>query len=104
GGGKWGRMKLVSFWSCNIRAVVDRCRIAKLFYRQIGFDGALMLDDKAQRISGLADDCKIETPFAEDRFGFLLLCRIEYHEHALLAFRKQHFVSRHAGLAARNAI
>ena len=59
-----------------------------------------MLDDKPLRRRGLADDRKIEAPFAEDRFGFLFLLRLEHHEHALLALRQHHLVGAHAGLAA----
>ena len=53
---------------------------------------------------GLADDREIEAPFAKNRLRLLLLGRIEHHQHPLLAFRQQHFVSGHAGLAAGYAI
>ena len=63
-----------------------------------------MLDDEAFRRRGFADHGEVEAPFAEDRFRFLFLLRLEHHEHALLAFRQHHLVGAHAGLAARHFV
>ena len=63
-----------------------------------------MPDDEALGRRGFADHGEVEAPFAEDRFGFLFLLRLEHHEHALLAFREHHLVGAHAGFAARHFV
>ena len=87
-----------------MRTIVEWRFVAELHDRQIGFDLALVLDDETLRVGRLADDREIETPFDEDRFGLGFLCRIEHHEHALLAFRQHHLISAHAFFAARDFV
>ena len=88
----------------HMRPVVERRLVAKLLDRQIGLHLSPMLDDEAQGVRRLADDCEVEAPFAEDRFRPGFLRRIEHHEHALLAFRQHHFVGAHAGFATRDLV
>jgi hypothetical protein len=54
-------------------AVIFGRLIAQFLDRQIGLHLALMLDDEAQRIGGVADDGEIQPPFGEDRLGLRLL-------------------------------
>ena len=60
----------------------------------------MVLDDETERVGGLADDCEIEAPFAEDRLGLLGFGRVQHHEHALLALGEHHLVGGHALFAA----
>ncbi len=94
--GKLGRL--------DMGPIVERGLIAKLLDRQIGLDLTLVLDDETQRVRGLAHNREIEAPFAEDRLGLLLLLRAQHHQHALLTLGEQHFIGRHAFLAAGDSV
>ena len=84
------------------RPVIDRRLVAEFLDRKIGQRLAVMANEEALGRRGLADDREIESPLAEDVLGFLFLLGLEHHEHALLAFRKHHLVTAHAGLARRH--
>ena len=87
-----------------MRTIIERRFVAKLLDRQIGHDVAAVLDDETLGRRGVTDDGEVEPPFAEDRFGFLFLLRLEHHQHALLTFGEHHLVGAHAGFAGRHRI
>ena len=85
-------------------AIIFRGLVAKLLDRQVGHFKTLVKDAEAQVVGRLADNCEIQTPFAEDGLGLLFLFGTQDHEHALLAFRKHHFIGRHALFTDRHMI
>ena len=93
-----------ALWRLDIGAVIERGFVAEFFNRQIGHHLAFVFHHKAQRVGCLADNREIEAPFDENRLGLFFFCRIKHHEHALLAFRQHHLVSRHAFFAAGDFI
>jgi hypothetical protein len=88
----------------EVRPVVDRGLVAELLDRQVGDDLAPVLHHETQCICGLADDREVEPPLAEDILGLRLHAGLEDHEHALLAFREHHLVSRHALFPRRHLV
>ena len=91
-------------WRCQPWPVIERRFVAQLLDRQIGLDHAAVPDDKAQIVGGLANHGKVQPPFDKHRFRCRPLQRIEHHQHPLLAFRQQHFIGAHAGLAAGHGV
>ena len=93
-----------AFGRLDIGAIIKRGFVTQFLDRQIGHHLAFVFDHKAQRIGCFADNGKIEAPFHENGFGLFFFGGVEHHEHALLAFRQHHLVSRHALFAARDFI
>ena len=62
------------------------------------------MNNESLRRRCLTDDGEIESPLAEDRFGFFFLFGLEHHEHSLLALRKHHLVRAHPLFAARHLV
>jgi hypothetical protein len=87
-----------------VRAVIERRFVAQFLDRQIRHHVAAVLDAETLARRGVADHGEIQSPFAEDRFGLLLLLGLEHHQHALLALREHHLVGAHAGLAGRHGV
>ncbi len=88
----------------NPGPVIFRRFVAQFLDRQIGDFLAFVNDAEAQIVRGLADNGKVETPFAEDGFGLLFLLGPQHHEHALLAFRQHHLIGRHVLFAHRHLV
>ncbi len=63
-----------------------------------------MDDAETKIVRGLADNREIKAPFAEDSLRFCFLFRLQHHEHALLAFRKHHFIGGHVLFANGNMV
>ena len=84
--------------------LVSGSGVGQRCHRQVGFHLALVLDDHAAGIGGVADDGEVEAPFLEDCLRLLLPPGLEDHEHALLRLGEHHLVGGHAGFALRHAV
>ena len=85
-------------------AVVFRRRGRQARQRHVGLYLAVVHDEEAVFLDGLADDGEVEVPLVEDRLGLGLLRGIEHHEHALLALRQHHLVGGHVLFALRHLL
>ena len=69
-----------------------------------GFQTALM-PNAHDAVSGHFADCRgIQTPLTEDPVHFFLASFLCHQQHALLGFREQHLIGRHARFALRHLI
>src|SRR4029453_4990967 len=77
---------------------------AELLDRQVRHDVTAVAHDESFRRRFFTADAEIESPLAENRFGFFFFLGFEHHEHSLLALRKHHLASAHPFFAARHLV
>jgi hypothetical protein len=80
-------------------ALIHRRSIGQRRDGHVGFDLALVLDDKTAGVGGDADHGEIQLPLLKDGFGLGLAARLQDCQHALLAFRQHHLIGGHVRFA-----